>query len=353
MSHSARFSVWKFVTGSVFLVVGCGTPEAFHDHSLGTGGPAGMPVPGTGGGIVVPGSGGVNGGTGGAIATTGGSTASGGRAGTGGATTTGGATATGGATSTGGRVGSGGATTTGGATGTGGRVGTGGATTTGGATGSGGRVGTGGATTTGGATGTGGRVGTGGATGTGGSTGTGSVLFMDDFETGNASRWFASAGAAWSVVTDGSMVYKEGSALSTTTRLASAGAATLTNIAVEARVKVLQFSGQSSSYQAMVIARLMDASTYYFAALDSQGRVAIKKNTSSASNMTIGSAVAAGIATNTWYTVKFQVVGSTLSLYVDGTLRATQTDTDIPAGAFGLGTRNATAVFDDVRVTVP
>ena len=56
---------------------------------------------------------------------------------------------------------------------------------------------------------------------------------------------------------------------------------------------------------------------------------------------------------NTWYTVKLEVMGSTLRAYLNGALQSTIADCVIPAGGVGVGASGATIVFDDVRVTVP
>jgi hypothetical protein len=54
-----------------------------------------------------------------------------------------------------------------------------------------------------------------------------------------------------------------------------------------------------------------------------------------------------------WHTLKLEVKGSSLSAYLDGTPQATFTDTTIAAGGIAVITANATAEFDDVRVTLP
>jgi len=57
--------------------------------------------------------------------------------------------------------------------------------------------------------------------------------------------------------------------------------------------------------------------------------------------------------TDTWYTVRFEVVGSTLKAYVDGVLKDTETDTSLTAGGIALSAVNTTVEFDDVKVTLP
>src|SRR5918997_4380497 len=66
------------------------------------------------------------------------------------------------------------------------------------------------------------------------------VLFTDDFEDGNANGW-TKTGGTWTVVTDGTRVYKQ-SGTSSDAR-ARAGSSAWTNYAVQARVKPLSFNG--------------------------------------------------------------------------------------------------------------
>jgi pectate lyase len=51
--------------------------------------------------------------------------------------------------------------------------------------------------------------------------------------------------------------------------------------------------------------------------------------------------------------VKFEVVGSNLKAYLDGTLRGSATDSSLTAGKIALGALHLKTFFDDVRVTKP
>jgi hypothetical protein len=197
----------------------------------------------------------------------------------------------------------------------------------------------------------------GGAVATGGSSGGGAgaatanqSLFSDDFE-GTAKNWISVPSDGWSVVSDGTKVFRQGT-LDNEFRVSSAGDAAWTDQAVEARVKVLAFTGSSTSYLAGVFVRFKDLDNHYFVALQSDGHVKIKKK-SAGSSTSVSSQADATIAPGTWYTVKLAVKGSTLTAYLDGKEVLTATDADIPSGGFALGTKNATAEFDDVKVTTP
>lgn len=187
----------------------------------------------------------------------------------------------------------------------------------------------------------------GGGTAGGGSAGSGSVLFSDDFEDGNANGWTASNGT-WAIATDGSKVYSQtGTGTGSTVLMSSAGTASWTNQIIEAKIKVKAFGGSSTSYFAAIYGRY-NGTDYYSLTLRSDGKIAIRKNTT-----TLGSAVAAGIVGGTWYTVRLEIVGSSLKAYVNGALVDTETDATLSAGRIAVGTVNTTAEFDDIKVTTP
>jgi len=170
-----------------------------------------------------------------------------------------------------------------------------------------------------------------------------------------ASRQFAAyvpgwvtSGGTWAVETDGSKVYSQtATATGSTVMLSANGSTSWTNQIVEAKIKVKAFGGSSTSYLAAIYARYT-GSDYYALALRSDGKVAIRHG-----NSTLGSAVTAGIVEGTWYTVRFELVGSSLKAYVDGALKDSETDTSLTAGGIAVSCVNTTAEFDDVKVTTP
>lgn len=181
----------------------------------------------------------------------------------------------------------------------------------------------------------------------------GELLFFDDFEGADAalSGWISVPADGWSITLDESNVYQQGT-LDTLFRVSSAGDSAWTDQAIEARVKVLAFTGSSTSYLAGIYARFADLNNHYYVALQSNGEVKIKKK-AGGSNTSISSSAETRVAVGTWYTVKLEVRGSTLTAYLDGAPVLTAQDADIAAGGIAIGTKNATAQFDDVRVTVP
>ena len=185
----------------------------------------------------------------------------------------------------------------------------------------------------------------------GGAAGAPGVLLFDDFEDGDSVGWTESTTGDWSIVTDGSLVYRQGTT-SNTFRVAYAGDATWTDQVVEAKVKVLGFVEGSTSNLVGVYARFKDINNHYSVALRYDGKIAIRRRLNGSNNSITGGATA-GIVTDRWISVKFEAIGSTLNAYIDGALRASVVDCSIPAGGVAVGTTNSTAEFDDIRVTLP
>jgi hypothetical protein len=326
-------------------------------------GPPGTGGAGGGGGGAGGGAGGAAGGPAGAGGTAGASGSGGGSAGAGGAAGSAGRGGAGGSGGAGGAAGAAGAGARGGAGGAaGGAAGAAGgaAGAAGGAAGAAGAGGAAGSAGRGGAGGTAGAAGAGGRGGAGGGACAGYV-FCDDFEDGNATGWTPSGGT-WSVVADGTQVYRGGNGSS----MSVAGQASWTDQTVTARVKVLQFGGTSTSYRAGIVARATDSSNVYVFAIDASGALRLLKGTSSPTNdggtgtcgkVTLGS----GAVVNTWYTMQMRVAGTgsnvVITTFFDGTMvhDCHTTMATLPSGPVGTYVYgpNTIAEFDDVRVSVP
>lgn len=110
-----------------------------------------------------------------------------------------------------------------------------------------------------------------------------------------------------------------------------------------------------------VICRYMDASRFYFTAISSDGYYAIMKMTGTGT-VPIGNAsmlesdtISHGAASNH---IRFDCVGSTLTLFVNGSLVDQQTDSDYITGNVGLlagtfGTPGTDILFDNFFVYKP
>jgi pectate lyase len=170
------------------------------------------------------------------------------------------------------------------------------------------------------------------------------TLFSEDFETGTASGW-SKSGGSWSVVTDGSRVYRQSSTGSDAK--AQAGQLGWSGQTVQARVKPLAWGGQDRF--AGVLGRAQNMTNYYYLALTSGNQLVLGRR-ASGGYTTLASAPAT-VTTGTWYTLRLEAFGSTLRGYLNGQLAVTATDSTFASGRIGLATLFASAAFDDVVVT--
>ncbi|WP_433792995.1 pectate lyase [Actinoplanes sp. CA-252034] len=167
-----------------------------------------------------------------------------------------------------------------------------------------------------------------------------STLFSDDFENG-AGNW-SKSGGTWSVVSDGSKVYKQAKVDSELARV-FAGEASWTDYSVEAKVKGLDLSKGLAG----VAARASGSSTMYRLALTSAGKAELQSVKGSAVTV-LGSAAVADPAA--WHTLKVDVSGNSVTGYVDGAKIASGAGSLTGTGRIGLVTSFASAEFDDVAV---
>lgn len=188
--------------------------------------------------------------------------------------------------------------------------------------------------------------------GEGGAGGAGAALFSDDFESGAATRWQPSLGT-WAIVDDGSKVYEQ-SLLQNKLQVSVAQDVCLADQVIDARIKISDYGGASSSYSAALFGRVVSASTHYLLALGSDKKLALRKrvNSSSTSATAIGTAANLTFVEGTWYDVHFEIVGTSLKGCV-GDVCVTGSDAAIASGSIAVGTVNTTARFDEVRVAIP
>jgi hypothetical protein len=172
------------------------------------------------------------------------------------------------------------------------------------------------------------------------------TLFSDNFEDGDAAGWTVHD-TAWSLLTDGTIVYR---ATNTTGYArASAGSTSWTEQAVQARLKPISWSG--SNRFALVGARFVDINNYYYVAMRSNQTMELKRLVANSPTTIASKAIT--FNTGTWYKVKLEAVGSSLRVYVDDVLQLSATDTTFASGKMVIGVWNGTAEFDDILVTDP
>ena len=258
-----------------------------------------------------------------------------------------------------------------GASGTGGKAaGTGGTTAGSGGTtaGTGGSTasGTGGRTTagSGGATGTGsgGLTGTGGAaTGTGGAVvapPTGTTLLFDDFDGSNTGpyKWYtADTLGTWVVATDGASKAMQEQVVTSSLTLDVGGDIAWTDVYVEAKVKFQTFTAASSSSLVYLAAHFVDVKDYYFLQFGADGSMKIRKKEAGSTTDLLSYKSKVPVVMGTVYTLGFEFQGSTVTAFLNGAavMSAGDPAVGLPAGGIALGTQDASASFDDVKVTAP
>jgi Fibronectin type III domain len=170
------------------------------------------------------------------------------------------------------------------------------------------------------------------------------TLFSDDFQDGNANGWTRSSGS-WSIVTDGSLAYRQSGTSADSN--ARTGSSSWTNYSVQARVKPTAFNG--ADRYAGVTARVVNSNHYYFFALQNGNRLILGKR--AGSSPIILASKSFTFTTGTFYTLRLDAQGSSLTGYVNGALQLTATEGEFTSGIIGGATYFASATFDDFLVT--
>jgi hypothetical protein len=208
--------------------------------------------------------------------------------------------------------------------------------------------------------------GTAGTTGTGGSaTGTGGAnpivvtpegtLFMDDFESG-AAKWTFTQGTC-SVIVDGA----DGGTDVTNSNVlncinggnearALAGQVGWGEYSVQAKVKVNAMDAGRRIYLA---GRFTDSSNWYGAAIYNGTPYEVEVRKKVAGTSTTIAHVPYAIELGKWYTLKLEVKGSTLRLFVNGVIQIEITDPQFASGQIALLVDRSDVSWDEVTVTNP
>jgi hypothetical protein len=180
-------------------------------------------------------------------------------------------------------------------------------------------------------------------------------LLFDDFESGEASQWLAIAGSAWSVTDDAesqSKVYQQYPVFADFYAAVATHGVWADQI-IEAKVKVLSFGGTTTTDVVNLYGRFGNIDNYYAAVLRPDGRVALRASVGGSPPAAIKTSADFGVTTGVWYQLRFELVGTSLKLFVDGNLRVEAVDARLLQGTVAVGGDNSAAAFDDVRVTPP
>jgi hypothetical protein len=186
------------------------------------------------------------------------------------------------------------------------------------------------------------------------------TLMSDDFSDGDAAGWTPTAGAEWSVASDGTEFTYHRTASSATWNDSLIGQYSWTDTSVEATVKVNHWlSAGDPTYLAAVYARYSGNSPSttngYFVTVRGDGSIGINKRTNGV-NVSLSSFPAAGLIVGSYYTIRLEVIGANpvrLNAYLNGVQRVTAVDANswIANGQVGFGTFGADASFDNFVVT--
>jgi pectate lyase len=171
------------------------------------------------------------------------------------------------------------------------------------------------------------------------------TLFTADFESGSTSGW-SKSGGTWNIVSDGTQVFEQSDNSSNRAR-EFAGSSSWTNYSVQARVKPLSFNG--SNRVVALASRVSSSTKMYRLALINANRVELQSM--NGSTVTVIASASLTVSTGTWYTLRIDASGSTISGYVNGSLIGSGGNSDYGAGNIGLFTEYASAHFDDVSVS--
>jgi serine/threonine protein kinase len=156
--------------------------------------------------------------------------------------------------------------------------------------------------------------------------------------------WTTTVGT-WGVVTDGSTkVYRQSNDVGDARAWSASGP--WTDQVITARVKPTAWNG--TDRLVAVAGRLQNAANYYFATLRSSNQIEIKKLVDGSS--TVLASKTFTVSLNAWRTVRFEIIGTNLRLYIDGVLQLSAADSTYASGRAGLATYYATANFDDFVV---
>jgi len=120
---------------------------------------------------------------------------------------------------------------------------------------------------------------------------------------------------------------------------------------VEARLRMLDLSAKTASYMAALFGRYdpnPEHDSGYFVALRGNGSVTLRKR-ENGSSASWGGSTAYGIRAGKWYTVRLEIIGATLTAFIDGVEVCHVTDESPLAGSHvGLGAFGATLEVDRI-----
>ncbi|OXM13545.1 glycoside hydrolase [Paenibacillus herberti] len=170
------------------------------------------------------------------------------------------------------------------------------------------------------------------------------TLMTDNFEDGDAQGWTAGSGS-WSVVADGTNVYKQ-SANTANEAVATRGDAAWTNYDMLADVNLKSTSNTAATG---ILGRYKDNNNYYYLRLNSgESKLQLLKKVNG--TFTLLANLPQTVSLNTTYKLRLSMNGSTIKGYLNGEEKISVTDVSLTAGKAGIRTYSQVATIDGVRV---
>lgn len=164
--------------------------------------------------------------------------------------------------------------------------------------------------------------------------------------------WATSPAGVWTHTTTstGATVWEQSSSsIESGTGRAINGAPAADQI-VSVDIKPLEFNSAGTPVVG-VIARYVDAGSYYYALLNSWNTVTLSKLVNN--SIHVFEEVPMTVTPGTTYRLRLEAIGSALRLYVNGQLMAEAVDSDYPTGRYGLKTYRTAAQFDNFSAIRP
>jgi hypothetical protein len=172
-------------------------------------------------------------------------------------------------------------------------------------------------------------------------------LFRDDFE-GGSTNWMVTQGTC-SIQADETSVFT--CELGTNEARAVAGDI-WGEYSVQARVRINELD-PAGGRRIYLAGRFTDSNNWYGAAIYDGGPFEVqirKKSAGTSSDIVRGTYP---IELGTWYTIKLEMKGQTLNLFMNDTLQLTATDAEFSMGRIALLVDRTSVSWDDVIVTNP
>ncbi len=175
----------------------------------------------------------------------------------------------------------------------------------------------------------------------------GGLPFNDDFESGSG-NWSSliGGGGTWSLITDGSEWFEGSVSGRNDVSAQVAGDSAWSDYAFEAQVLTSNVVRRGDG--PALLARVQDANNHYRFRFENRRWIIEEVVGGSVTKLAQSSRTNLGSGTNT---IRVEVLGTSLQMFVNGSLVVSTTDSTFSTGQIGIGVHGATAQFDNVAVT--